>query len=131
MQLQTQLKARKNGGLAIARVVAIIFVIARGLGGSLDAQSYFLQRPDDPRAVNFTKEAFGAQADGVGDAAEALQNAINRVQETTRMGVVLIPEGRYRLGKTVYVWQGIRLIGYGSKRPVFVLGRDTPGFQEG
>ena len=60
-----------------------------------------------------------------------MQQAINRVQETTRAGVVLIPEGRYRLGKTVHVWQGIRLIGYGLKRPVFVLGRNTPGFQEG
>jgi Pectate lyase superfamily protein/SMP-30/Gluconolactonase/LRE-like region len=98
---------------------------------SLHAQSYFPQRPDDPRAVDFTKEVFGAHADGVGDDAEALQQAINRVQETTRIGVVLIPEGRYRLGKTVYVWQGIRLIGYGQKRPVFVLGSNTPGFQEG
>jgi pectate lyase-like protein/SMP-30/gluconolaconase/LRE-like protein len=131
MRFKTQLKTRQNRGFAIARVVAIIFVLATGLGGALQAQSYFPERPDDPRAVNFTKEAFGAHADGVGDDAEALQSAINRVQETTRMGVVLIPEGRYRLGKTVFVWQGIRLIGYGSKRPVFVLGRDTPGFQEG
>ena len=128
--LKTQQATRVNCGVAIARLAAIICLVARGLG-SLHAQSYFPQRPDDPRAVNFTKETFGAQADGVGDDAEALQNAINRVQETTRMGVVLIPEGRYRLGKTVYVWQGIRLIGYGSKRPVLVLGRDTPGFQDG
>jgi hypothetical protein len=73
----------------------------------------------------------GVHADGIGDDADALQQAVNRVQETTRIGVVFIPEGRYRLGKTVFVWQGIRLIGYGSGRPVFVLGRDTPGFQEG
>jgi hypothetical protein len=52
-------------------------------------------------------------------------------QETTGAGVLLIPEGRYRLSKTVYVWQGIRLLGYGATRPVFVLARDTPGFQEG
>jgi len=97
----------------------------------LRAQSSFPQRPDDPRAVDFTKEAFGAHADGAGDDAEALQQAINRVQETTRIGVVLIPEGRYRIGKTVHVWQGIRLIGYGPKRPVLVLGRNTPGYQEG
>jgi sugar lactone lactonase YvrE len=95
------------------------------------AASYYTLRPDDPRAVYFTKDAFGAQADGAGDDAEALQQAINRVQETTRAGVVFIPDGRYRLGKTVYVWTGIRLIGYGPKRPVFVLGRNTPGFQEG
>ncbi len=44
---------------------------------------------------------------------------------------MLIPQGRYRLGKTIYVWQGIRLIGFGATRPVFVLGKHTPGFQEG
>src|SRR5262249_43539631 len=117
---------------AIARRGAIVVVLVMGVcGGPLRAQSYIPQRPDDPRAVDFAREAFGTQGDGVGDDAEALQQAINRVQETTRIGVVLIPEGRYRLGKTIYVWQGIRLIGYGKKRPVFVLGRNTPGFQEG
>lgn len=95
------------------------------------ADSYYRLRPDDPRAVYFTKDRFALHADGEGDDADALQQAIDRVQETTRAGVVFIPEGRYRLGKTVYVWQGIRLIGYGPKRPVFVLGKDTPGFQEG
>ena len=97
----------------------------------LRADSFYPIRPDDSRAVDLTKEAFGTHADGIGDDADALQQAINRVQETTRAGVVLIPEGRYRLGKTVYVWQGIRLIGYGAKRPVLVLGKATPGFQDG
>jgi hypothetical protein len=110
-------------------IVLALFTLTRG--GILRAQSFFPQRPDDPRAVDFTREAFGAHADGAGDDAQALQQAINRVQETTRAGVVLIPEGRYRLGKTVYVWQGIRLIGYGKKRPILVLGRNTPGYQEG
>ena len=81
--------------------------------------------------MDFTAEAFGAHADGTGDDSDALQRAIDRVQETTGAGVLLIPEGRYRLSKTVYVWQGIRLLGYGATRPVFVLAKDTPGFQEG
>jgi hypothetical protein len=110
---------------------AVLAFLALAGRPSLRAQSFYPVRPDDPRAVDFTKAAFGAMADGVGDDSDALQAAINRVQETTRAGVVLIPEGRYRLGKTVYVWQGIRLIGYGAKRPVFVLGRATPGYQEG
>lgn len=97
----------------------------------LFAQSYFPVAPQDPRAVYLTKENFQIQADGIGDDSDVLQQAINRVQETTRIGVLFIPEGRYRLSKTVFVWQGIRLIGYGAKRPVFVLGKDTPGFQEG
>ncbi|MGA2555402.1 MAG: glycosyl hydrolase family 28-related protein [Verrucomicrobiota bacterium] len=111
-----------------ARAGAVVVALAMVCGGLLRAQSYFPQRPDDPRAVDFTKEAFGAQGDGAGDDAEALQQAVDRVRGA---GVVLIPEGRYRLGKTVHVWQGIRLIGYGQKRPVLVLGRNTPGFQEG
>jgi len=36
-----------------------------------------------------------------------------------------------RVTKTVYMWPGIRVIGYGKTRPVLVLGRNTPGFQEG
>jgi sugar lactone lactonase YvrE len=95
------------------------------------ADSFYPVRPGDPRAVDFTQQAFDAHADGIGDDSEALQRAIDRVQETTGAGVLLIPEGRYRLTKTVYVWQGIRLLGYGATRPVFVLARDTPGFQEG
>jgi len=95
------------------------------------ADSYYPLRPEDPRAVYLTKDQFEVHADGIGDDANAVQQAIDRVQETTRIGVVFIPEGRYRLGKTIYVWEGIRLIGYGRKRPVFLLGKDTPGFQEG
>ncbi|HEX5132775.1 MAG TPA: glycosyl hydrolase family 28-related protein [Candidatus Krumholzibacteria bacterium] len=99
--------------------------------GPVHSGSFYPLRPDDARAVDFTKAAFGAHADGVGDDADALQRAIDQVQETTGAGVLLIPEGRYRLGRTVHVWQGIRLLGYGTARPVFVLGKDTPGFQEG
>jgi hypothetical protein len=95
------------------------------------AESCYRQRPDDSRAVYLTKDEFGTHADGVSDDSGALQQAIDRVASTTRQGVVFIPDGKYLLTKTVYVWQGIRLIGYGEHRPVFVLGPNTPGFQEG
>jgi sugar lactone lactonase YvrE len=110
----------------MALIAAVFFS-----SGTAHAGSFYLGRPDDPRAVDFTEAAFGAHADGIGDDSDALQRAIDRVQETTGAGVLLIPEGRYRLSKTVHVWQGIRLLGYGATRPVFVLARDTPGFQEG
>jgi hypothetical protein len=109
-------------------VVALFAVVC---AVPLYAKSYYSLRPEDPRAVYLEKGRFPVQGDGVGDDADALQQAINRVQETARIGVVFIPEGRYRLSKTVFVWQGIRLIGYGAGRPVLVLGKDTPGFQEG
>src|SRR5690606_19941653 len=88
-------------------------------------------RPDDPAAVVLAPGAFPVHGDGVGDDSDALQQAINRVQETKVRGVVLIPEGRYRVTRTIHVWSGIRLIGYGTKRPVIVLGPNTADFQEG
>lgn len=122
----------KSRFVAISWVFALIFTLAMFATPQIShAESYYPIRPDDSRAVDFTKEAFSAHADGVGDDADALQQAINRVQETTGAGVLLVPEGRYRLSKTVYVWQGIRLLGYGAKRPIFVLGSNTPGYQEG
>jgi sugar lactone lactonase YvrE len=109
---------------AVALLLAIVTV-------PIYADSYYPIRIDDPRAVYLTKDQFGVHADGIGDDSDSLQQAVNRVQETARIGVLFIPEGRYRITKTVFVWQGIRLIGYGGKRPTIVLGKDTPGFQEG
>ncbi len=95
------------------------------------SESVFPIRPNDPKAVYLTRENFSVAADGQGDDAPAIQAAIDRVLEQSRNGIVFIPEGTYRLGKTVYLWSGIRLIGYGNRRPVFRLGDRTPGFQEG
>ena len=105
----------------------MIMALVTGLGGGLlHAQSIFTQRPDDPRAVDFTKEAFGAHGNGIADDTDALQQAMNR----GRGSIVLIPEGRYRLTKTLYIATGTRVFGYGKNRPVFVLAPNTPGFQE-
>src|SRR5208283_701577 len=92
--------------------------------------SYYTRRLNDPRAVFLTQEGFAAQGDGLADDTTALQRAIDRVQETTRQGIVFVPEGRYRLTHTVYIWPGIRVIGYGASRPVLVLGENTPGYQD-
>ena len=64
------------------------------------------------------------------DDSAALQQAIDKVQETTNQGILFVPAGRYRLSKTIYIWPGIRLIGFGATRPVFVLGAKTQGFQQ-
>ena len=94
-------------------------------------QSLYQERPIDAKAVYLTRKFFSVSADGVGDDAPALQSAIDQVLKQTHGGIVFIPEGTYRLGKTVYLWSGIRLIGYGAKRPTFKLGDNTPGYQEG
>jgi sugar lactone lactonase YvrE len=115
---------------AAARVWRVFFGALMVLGGELAASaradSVFQQRPDDARAVYFSKE-LGAHADGITDDSAALQAALDRM----RQGIVFIPEGKYRIAKTVYVPMGVRIIGYGATRPVFVLAPNTPGFQEG
>src|SRR6267142_4388856 len=83
------------------------------LASPIGAQSYYPLRLDDPKAVYLTPENFPVHADGITDDTEALQSAINKVQETTGEGIVFVPSGRYRLTTTVYVWGGIRVIGFG------------------
>jgi len=82
--------------------------------------SFYPQHLQDPGAVY--------HAPSGGDDTAALQEAVDRVQETTHQGIVLLAPGRYRLTDTIYVWPGIRLIGYGADRPVLVLPADAPGF---
>ena len=107
--------------------VALLMLTTMILAGC--GMSHYPARLDDPKAVYLN--SFGARGDGIADDSNALQAAINKVQETTRKGIVFIPEGRYRLTKTVFVWNGIRLIGWGANRPTFVLAANTHGYQQG
>jgi len=93
--------------------------------------SFYVSRLDDPAAIYLTPENFPVHGDGIGDDSSALQLAIDKVASSTGAGVLFISEGTYRLTKTIYVWPGVRLIGYGNTRPVFTLRENTPGFQEG
>lgn len=95
------------------------------------ANSYYTDRLEDARAVYLTRDKFPVHADGVADDSDALQAAINKVQETTNQGILFLPSGRYRVTRTIYIWPGIRVIGYGKTRPVLVLGANTPGYQQG
>src|SRR5271163_2626539 len=95
------------------------------------ASSYYPVRLDDAKAVYLTPDNFAVHGDGLADDSDALQQAINKVQESTNQGILFVPAGRYRLTRTIYVWPGIRLIGFGATRPVFVLGANTTGFQQG
>ena len=101
------------------------------MSGLFHAASFYPVRLEDPQAVYLTPDRFPVRGDGVADDSEALQQAIDRVAADNPAGVLFVPTGRYRLAKTIYVWPGIRLIGYGSSRPSLVLGENTPGFQEG
>src|ERR1700677_571272 len=93
--------------------------------------SYYPQRLDDPKAVYLTPDSFPVRGDGVADDSDALQRAIDAVQEKPNQGILFVPSGRYRISKTIYVWPGVRVVGYGPTRPVLMLCKDTPGFQQG
>jgi hypothetical protein len=93
--------------------------------------SYYPARPHDARAVYLSPDRFAVKGDGIEDDSTVLQQAIDKVRETTNQGILFVPAGRYRLTKTIYIWPGIRLIGFGAARPTFVLAANTPGFQKG
>jgi Pectate lyase superfamily protein/SMP-30/Gluconolactonase/LRE-like region len=82
-------------------------------------------RLDDPKAVYLEAPTIAA------DNSAALQAAIDKASGTGREGIVFVPAGRFLLTRTVYLWPGVRLIGYGATRPVFALPPNTPGFQKG
>jgi hypothetical protein len=91
------------------------------LGQAARADSFYTQRLDDSKAV------YVVPSNG-GDDTAALQQAINRVQETNGQGIVLVAPGHYHVSDTIYVWPGIRLIGYGAERPTFLLTTNAPGY---
>lgn len=92
-------------------------------------KSYYTQKPDDPAAVYFTKDNFNITADGKTDVSVQLQTAINRLKTDRNFGILFIPEGSYSISRTIYIPASIRLIGYGKSRPVFILRKNSPGFQ--
>lgn len=100
------------------------------LPGTAYAQSIFTTRPDDPRAIHLTPDAFDVRPDDDGDDSAGLQAAIDKAAAPDG-GIVMIPPGRYVVTKTLYVWRAVRLLGYGATRPTLVLPANTPGFQQG
>lgn len=109
---------------------ALTGVLLLGIAMPLQGQSYYPVRLDDPLAVYLTSGRFPVHADGRTDDSAAVQAAIDAAETAHGEGIVFVPEGRYRITRTIYVWPGIRIIGYGAKRPVFVLADNTPGYQQ-
>jgi hypothetical protein len=107
--------------------------------------SVYPRRPDDPRAVVLAPGTLGAVGDGKADDAPALQAAIDSLQPAMERtaarralrrhelpcGIVLLGEGTYRLRSTLRIWWGVRVIGFGERRPTLLLGPRTPGFAGG
>jgi sugar lactone lactonase YvrE len=110
----------KKFPLSVERLAALCFFCAATI--SAQANSFYTEKLNDPRAVYISPSD--------GDDTVVLQNAIDKVQETTHQGIVMLAPGQYHISNTIYIWPGIRLIGYGTNRPVIVLPANTPGFGE-
>ncbi len=104
---------------------AILVAVILCLCPAVFAASVITTRLDDPRAIYVDPPATN------GDSSSALQAAIDKASGTGREGIVFVSTGRYNITRTVYLWPGVRIIGYGATRPVFVLPPNTPGFQKG
>jgi sugar lactone lactonase YvrE len=111
--------------------VSLLLLVTLLIRPTCFAASIYPTRLDDPAAVYLTAEEFHAHGDGKEDDSAAVQAAIDKLQSSKGEGVVFIPSGRYRISRTIYLWPGVRVIGYGSQRPVFVLGENTPGYLDG
>lgn len=109
----------------------LLVMLLHGLSFAAFAASAIATRLDDPKAVYLTASEFGAHSDGTSDDSAAIQAAVDKAENNVREGIVFVPPGRYRLARTVYVWPGVRVFGYGATRPVFLLAANTPGFQQG
>src|SRR5215831_12784280 len=98
------------------------FLLALALltASSASAQSVIATRLDDPAAVYLAPPGaptapgagFGARGDGAADDSAALQAAIDKAAAPNG-GIVFIASGRYRITRTIYVWRGVRIFGYG------------------
>ncbi len=106
-------------------------VLLHGAASVLASESALTARLDDPAAVYLEAPDFDVHGDGAADDSAAIQAAIDKAASSLWEGIVFVPSGRYRLTRTLYVWAGVRVYGYGPSRPVFVLGDNTPGYQKG
>lgn len=95
-----------------------------------ESKSFYQARLADGDATYFTPENFKITNDGKTDISDELQRAIYEVKTNFNFGIVFIPEGTYKISKTIYIPTAVRVIGYGKKRPLIVLADNAPGFQE-
>jgi hypothetical protein len=96
------------------------------IAAAMASVSAFQSMPDDPRAIKVS-----AKGDGKTDDTAAIQAAVDQAANKGSGGVVFLPSGRYRITRSILIPLAVRVYGVGPTRPVFVLAKDTPGFQKG
>ena len=110
----------RRHAMALLFAIAFAFLL-------LHAASFYTEKPNDPDLLVLDKNHFPAlHADGTADDTDTLQQAINQAGANNQ--VLLIPQGRYLISKTIGIPGATRVIGYGHERPVLVLAAHTPGF---
>lgn len=118
----------------LRKIILLIAFAGLGIttlfGATIKSKSFYTEKPNDPDAVFFTTENFGISNDGKTDVSDALQEAINKVKRDFNFGIVFLPEGTYKISKTIYIPKAVRLIGYGDQRPLIVLAKNSPVFQQ-
>ncbi|MEI8407621.1 MULTISPECIES: glycosyl hydrolase family 28-related protein [unclassified Kribbella] len=109
--------------------------------------SAYQTRPPDPGAVLLGSPGFEVHGDGIGDDTAAVRAAVDEASRrgiANKLGdilggvrdfplgdgggVVLVPPGTYRLTGPIDVHDSVRIIGYGVRRPRFVLADNSPGY---
>src|SRR5437868_4483062 len=129
----TRHELRRHIRAAVANpcLLLALWMLSRATPVFAASGSVFTARPDDASAVYLSAPDFNVRADGLADDTAAVQAAIDKAGAAPTGGIVFVPAGRYRLTRTLYVWRAVRLIGYGTTRPAFVLADNTPGYQQG
>ncbi len=102
----------------------------RSTSSDVKSKSFYTKQLTDSDAVYFTPGNFNIKADGKMDVSDALQQALYDLKTTHNFGILFLPEGKYLISKTIYIPQAIRIIGYGANRPLILLKKNAPGFQQ-
>lgn len=118
-----------NMSKAAKRLVYLVMSVFMVCNLYANEKSVYTLRPEDPEAFYFTPENYKIKADGKMDVTNELQAAINQLKQEKNFGILFIPEGKYRISRTIHVPNAIRLIGYGKNRPEIILGKNTSGYQ--
>jgi hypothetical protein len=111
-------------------VFLVLGIFNSANAGNINKESIYKDRLNDPEAVYFTPGNFKITADGSTDVSDELQKAIDLIKNEKNFGILFIPEGKYRISKTIYIPKAVRLIGYGKKRPLIFLAENSPGYQD-